>query len=214
MVEIQKTDDQRAMHRSHALNGDTAALTDLYRDWSDKYDSDVTTDGYVAPLMCALLAEQAAPSKGQAKILDVGCGTGLVGKELHTRLPNATLVGADLSPEMTECASETGHYDSTAAPIDINLPLPEGWTDAFDVVVCCGTFTNGHVGPARVEKLLELCTKGGTLVMSVRRNFSEDLDFASTIEGLSGNVATISSHIDNGPYIGEEGADYWSLTRV
>lgn len=205
----------RTMHRSHALDGDADSLRDLYQGWAEAYDSDVTEDGYVAPLMISLLAAQHQDGTGDSRVLDMGCGTGLVGEQLARLAPVATLVGADLSEEMAEIARRRDCYDEVAGEIDLNAPLPQDWSGSFDSVICCGTFTNGHVGPERIEPLLQTARPGGLLTLSVRHGFSAERDFAGAVSDLiSAGSAELVSEVVNGPYIREEGADYWCLART
>ena len=98
------------------------------------------------------------------EILDAGCGTGLVGIELAA-LGAETIDGVDLSPGMLTRAKATGAY-RRLAPADLSRPLPAP-ADSYDVVVCVGTLTHGHVGPHAFGEFVRLTRPGGTIVATV-----------------------------------------------
>lgn len=198
------------MHQSHELEGDVNALRKLYRSWAGSYDADVARDGYVGPLITAALATQ--HSAVNPDVLDLGCGTGLVGSELRRLHPDARLVAADLSSDMASLAKRRNVYDAVHPGINLNDQLPADWHGQFDAVVCCGTFTNGHVGPERILHMLQACRPGGTLTLSVRQRHSRQHRFADRVADLlEQGKAIIAGCLEDGPYIREEGADYWCL---
>lgn len=207
-------DVREMLRNAHSLDGGREANNDLYRNWAEKYDEHVLGAGYLGPHICGLLVQQAAGSS-DPKVLDVGCGTGLVGRELQRLLPGATLIGADLSPDMATSAEKTGVYERVFAGIDLNEPLPESLGGPFDIVVCCGTFSLGHVGPGGVEHLIRATPQGGQTIFSVRRKHSIENDFEAVVASLvDRKLAVVVSALGNAPYIADEGADYWTLRRL
>jgi predicted TPR repeat methyltransferase len=60
-------------------------------------------------VLAALIADAAGPSWRFASVLDLGCGSGLLGKLLKSR--SDWLAGVDLSPAMLASASRSGVYD-------------------------------------------------------------------------------------------------------
>jgi len=55
---------------------------EVYRNWAEDYDRELIEDfGYVAPKQAVEVLRQRVPNRF-APILDMGCGTGLVGKQL------------------------------------------------------------------------------------------------------------------------------------
>ncbi|WP_392423665.1 class I SAM-dependent DNA methyltransferase [Barrientosiimonas humi] len=204
------TDQPSPMHQSHGLDGDVTALRELYRAWASSYDDDVTRDGYVGPLVTAAVATQHSPAN--PAVLDLGCGTGLVGGELRRLHPRSRIVAADLSPDMAAVAEQRRVYDTVYSGIDLNEDLPTDWHGQFDAVVCCGTFTNGHIGPDRIRHLLQACRPGGTLTISARCGHSRQQRFADVVTDLvDQGLAAVAGTLLDAPYIREEGADYWCL---
>lgn len=131
-------------------NASPEALQSYYDDWASEYDADLADMGYQAPEMAArMLAEQNLPPT--ARILDVGCGTGLTGQALESRGFTA-LTGLDLSKASLKLAKNKKCYEALH-PCDINQPLP--FADGiFAAAQCIGTLT--YV--ADVESFMrELC---------------------------------------------------------
>ncbi len=99
-------------------------------------------DRYVIPLI--------PPRAG--RILDVGCGTGILAKRIISQNQSATVIGIDLHPyrEWREFASpriqfKTVHGDAFADFL---------WTEKFDA--CCITWTLHHMSFAEQESYLRL----------------------------------------------------------
>lgn len=151
------------IQRAYALSGPDEARA-LYDEWADSYDDDLNDEsqGYVGPQLAARTVARVAGTDGE--ILDAGCGTGLVGIELAA-LGAETIDGVDLSPGMLTRAKATGAY-RRLAPADLGRPLPAP-ADSYDVVVCVGTLTHGHVGPHAFGEFVRLTRPGGAIVATV-----------------------------------------------
>ena len=99
-------------------NLDIREMTKLYDDWASTHENDVINgEEYKAPpLIAQTILQHLAPSDKDndfitpsVKILDAGCGTGLVGIYL-AKLGAKQVDGIDLSPGMLEIARKTGAY--------------------------------------------------------------------------------------------------------
>ena len=78
-------------------------LADVYSEWAASYDSDLVGEmEYRAPAAAADLLHASLAGK-TVRILDAGCGTGLVGEAL-TGLGYQNLTGADYWTDMLEHA--------------------------------------------------------------------------------------------------------------
>jgi len=95
-----------ALHTTNKVD-----LEDLYKVWAESYDRDVVeVIGYVGhSITTELLLKYVDNFK--AKILDAGCGTGLVGEILHEKKFN-NIVGVDFSQPMLDQALEKNVYQS------------------------------------------------------------------------------------------------------
>lgn len=185
----------------HAADRD--ALMDVYAEWADHYDADlVDGEGYVGHLEVVALLAPTLPASG-ARVLDAGCGTGLVGVEL-AKAREAVIVGADYSPEMLACAKATGAYDQLRR-VDLNEPLalPD---DDFDAVVCAGTLTVGHVGPGALAEFVRVVKPGGHVCFTVREEAWQQDDYQGVIERLDASGAWEAVEVREADYIREEGS--------
>lgn len=91
----------------------------LYDEWSQTYEQDLVGNlGYTGHLIAARALAEFAPDKA-ASIIDIGCGTGLVGQTLKT-LSYSHIDGIDFSEKMLKVARPKGvavqrHYGHSDA---------------------------------------------------------------------------------------------------
>jgi len=145
---------------------------DLYARWAATYESGFIADnGYRYHLgVAGAFLDAVAPDDGP--VLDVGCGTGLVGEVLRAdpRFPGV-LDGLDISPEMLEEARTKTTADGS--PVYAGLHLGDltatlGLSDAaYGGVTSCGTFTHGHVGPDAFDELYRIARPGALFAIGV-----------------------------------------------
>ena len=87
-----------------------AYVARLFDDYAPRFDKHLTDNlGYRAPALIAEALSAVAPGRRFASALDLGCGTGLMGAELRSRVDR--LAGVDLSAAMIAKARERGFYD-------------------------------------------------------------------------------------------------------
>jgi predicted TPR repeat methyltransferase len=148
----------------------------LYQDWASTYDATMLEGlGYLTPRLVAEALAQHLNAL-EAPVLDVGCGTGLVGTEAAA-LGYATVDGLDLSVAMMTVAAQRGVYRRLLEG-DLTQPLSIG-SGEYAAVVCAGTFTSGHVDAACLDELVRILQPGGWLVCTVHHAVWEPLGFAS-----------------------------------
>jgi SAM-dependent methyltransferase len=155
---------------------------DLYRDWAETYDEDFAARmDYLAPQVVAdVFAEQA--SEGDAPILDVGAGTGLVGAAL-AGLGDWPVDGLDISKEMLSVAMGKGCYRQVIeADLTQKLALKPA---TYGGVISAGTFTHGHVGPDALDGLLRIAKQGALFVLGVNAEAFSDYGFDRKFEALA-----------------------------
>ncbi|KAJ5591548.1 uncharacterized protein N7459_001917 [Penicillium hispanicum] len=143
----------------------------IYDKWAATYNDEVSNaaQDYVAPVLVAQAAIQhnfkSPIDPGDSVILDAGCGTGLVGHALALASPKA-IDGLDLSPAMLDVARQTGVYRHLAQA-DLTRPIAPA-DDVYDIVVCVGTFTLGHVGPdPALRELVRVTRPHGIVVATI-----------------------------------------------
>ncbi len=113
-----------------------AFVSALFDQYAERFDAHLLGDlRYHAPgrLAALLAADGAGPFDA---VLDLGCGTGLMGKALG--LAARRLVGVDLSREMLARAARTGLYAVLAHDsLEHHLQTTD---QRFDLVACCEVF--------------------------------------------------------------------------
>ena len=124
----------------------------IYKDWALLYDKD-NDDllGTVSqPNTVQIFHEYVKDCK--LKIIDVGCGTGLVGLELQN-LGFSNFDGIDISQEMIDVAQGRGYSSLFLGNLNKSLPID---SNSYGAALCVGVFTHGHVGPERFSELARI----------------------------------------------------------
>lgn len=112
-------------------------VTNLYQDFAPSFDSYVVkTLGYQLPRQVAQMVLQRYPDR-KLNLLDVGCGTGLLGACLGKI--NGALVGVDLSDAMLDQAVRHGVYDKFHR-VNLVDALAETPDSLYDVIAACDVF--------------------------------------------------------------------------
>jgi predicted TPR repeat methyltransferase len=206
---------------AHASDGDPVELAHRYAAGAATYDATAADDGYRASTTLARLVAHACdtagmPSRG-GRVLDAGCGTGLVGAEL-TRLGFPPVDGADLTPEMATLAAGSGAYRAVHAPLDLHDPWPDTLPGNYDVVTCAGVFTYGHVLPRAFRTLVQAARIGGLIAISASLSWARLTGFEVYVRelrrtGLIDSVRpTITEYVSSRP--GEDGKALYLLAQV
>ena len=144
-------------------------LEERYDEWAKDYDEDLESDfGYVIPRVAAETFERFVPK--DARALDAGAGTGLVGVELH-RLGYTGLDAMDMSRGMLDEARRKGVYGDLhqmvmGEPLDLD-------TDSYDAAVCVGVLTLGHAPAHSLDELARIVRPGGYVVFTLRPDIYE-----------------------------------------
>lgn len=200
-----------------ALDGDPETLRDYYANWATDYDADVEAGRYTGPRMMMECLERAAeldhagidPLNLENRIHDVGCGTGLVG-ELLAKYGFRHIDGSDLSTDMVEVAGQRGIYRALTGNADITKPLPDAWRSAYELVLCCGVFTCGHVPPESLHTLLDMAIPGGLVVLSTRTRYYDDTEFQRVSdEVVASGRASLLLNLRDAPYTDDGRSHYW-----
>lgn len=154
-------------------------LAERYDFWAPDYDQDLERLGYIGPWKGAeMLARHAARN---ARVLDAGAGTGLVGQALQ-QLGYRNLTGLDASAGMLARARMKMVYQELHLE-DLGGSLSFA-ADSFEAVVSIGVFTYGHAPAACLHELIRVTCPGGHIVFSLRPDFYTSSDFRKTLDSL------------------------------
>ncbi len=173
------SDDE--LYKAYQLDGPEDAK-DLYGKWADTYDSSFGEGlGYVAPREIAAIYREL--SDGDAPLLDIGAGTGLIAENLGDVVVDAL----DITPQMLDVAADKGLYrDLIIADLLQRLPIDDA---SYGGVISSGTFTHGHVGPACLPELLRVTRTGALFVCGCIPAVFDDMGFGSILAILNAQGA-------------------------
>lgn len=153
-------------------------LNEVYSNWADSYDDDndhklktVSQPNTVSMLMRHCTSKD-------IRILDVGCGTGIVGQHLQAN-GFTQFDGTDPSQEMMEHARRRGYANLLQLIPDEPLPVKDS---TYDASLCVGVFTHGHLGVEGFEELIRVTKPGGLICFTVNEGVWESGGFLLAIK--------------------------------
>jgi predicted TPR repeat methyltransferase len=182
-------EDAELLRRAYALSSQAESKA-LYREWAATYDRTMIDGlGYISPQRLALQFAQRVEWR-DGSVLDIGCGTGLVGAQLSAH-GFTTMDGLDLSLEMMATAGERGIYRQFITA-DLNKPLAIA-DGSYDAVICNGTFTSGHVDAGCLDEIVRVIEVGGFFACAVHHAVWNQCGFADGFARLTaaGRLAEI-----------------------
>ena len=150
--------------RLTALGGGSGDSKEVYDDWASTYERNLQEDyGYIAPRLAADAFAEFCADK-DTRVLDLGCGTGLVGQELVGR-GYRNIDGLDISPNMLAEAQAKGIYGELITA-DMTQLIELGGRD-YGAAIGVGCFGGGHLGPAHLAGLIRTVRIYGLLVFYI-----------------------------------------------
>lgn len=181
----------------------------LYRDWAQTYDETfAASHGWDCPRSVAqLIAEWTDRYGVSGPVLDVGCGTGVVGVELAATGYFPSIHGIDISPEMLDVAAQKQCYEALIAA-DVTVPLPfEAHT--FAGIVSAGTFTHGHLGPAPIPELVRVGAPGAIYALGINRDHFVEHGFDRVLGELTEQGVITEPELPERPmFVGDGAGDH------
>ena len=179
----------------------TGELMAACREWADTYDRDLMdTMGYVAPALACEALERYLEGR-DGSILDVGCGTGIVGDILH-RHGYRIIDGLDYSKDMLSKASEKGVYRKLLqADLTKAVDIP---THSYDAIISVGTFTMRHVGPDAFHELIRITSPNGYICVTVRMEAWISENFRDAMRVMENEGLWQLEELYTAPYVRED----------
>lgn len=166
------TQEQNVIQWVYASKNE-AELRERYDQWAKTYESDLENDiGWFGPLRAVEAAVRYIAK--DARILDAGAGTGLVGKLLAEQ-GYTDLIAMDLSDGMLEEARKKNAYKEFHQMVmGETLDFP---TDSFDAVITVGVLTVGHAPVKSLDELVRVTKPGGYIIYTLRPDLHEEGGF-------------------------------------
>ena len=148
-------------------------LKERYDKWAATYEEELDRDfGWYGPIRAVESAVKYVAK--DARILDAGAGTGLVGELLAER-GYTDIVAIDLSPGMLAEARKKNAY-SELHQMTMGEPL-DFPTDAFDATITVGVLTVGHAPAHSLDELVRVTRPGGRIIYTLRPDLYEEGGF-------------------------------------
>ena len=182
-----------------------------YYNWTKKdgFNQDMINWNYTAPKNTAKIFSKYASNKS-INILDAGCGTGLVAKEL-LKEGFSNFVGVDFSQNMLNLVPKNLYQQLEL--IDLNNPLKYA-DNYFDAIVCVGTFTYGHVKAHALNEFIRIVKKNGLICFTVNEGIYQKYKFDKKIQELKNNNKWKILELKKSTYIVNKGVEAWLCAAI
>ena len=151
-------------------NSDPANRIKFYDDWADTYDEDLVVVGnYTGHIKCVEAFLKLELNRN-ISILDLACGTGLLGEEVGQH--GYELVdGLDASLGMLGQARKQGIFrDYILAVVEElgSIPIND---ETYDVIMSSNGFAPGQIYPSAFPEILRVLRPGGYLIWTMREGY-------------------------------------------
>ena len=190
---------------SAAAHQSAEEIVGRYDEWAIEYETDVRSWGYTLPEDIAMMTMARSPV---GRILDAGCGTGLIGQALVERGANSQqLVGVDASHASLAIAADSGAYaDVSRVDLAGGLPFDD---HSFGAVVCGGVLTYIPEPAPVLREFVRVLRPGAAAIVSQRTDLWVERNFDETLGQLraEGVQVEISDRVPYLPDLAEYGEE-------
>ncbi|XP_077978590.1 methyltransferase-like protein 27 isoform X1 [Glandiceps talaboti] len=170
MSTIKEDADHSLINRAYAAGLSRPETVNLYDEWADNYERDLKSTVYKGPSLIAKGLNNLDVAK-DARILDAGCGTGLVGLELSL-LGFGNIDGVDMSQLSLEKAREKGVYKKLLCAELGPEPLEGIDNNTYDVIVSAGCFCGeSHLNDECLKEWTRIVKPGGHICIMITAMF-------------------------------------------
>ncbi len=168
------------LSKVYEKNGDNQELFD---NWASTYDHDLIDElGYVADAEACRQFVSLVNDR-QARILDAGCGTGLVGRRLK-QAGYTNIHGSDYSEKMLAEAGTTGVYQSLEQH---DLTLPVKVDQPYDAAIAVGVFAFNVPSAEHIVNITTSLKVGGIALVTVNGKAWREADWESKLTDFDQN---------------------------
>jgi len=153
----------------------------LYKEWAPSYDTTMVDElKYVTPYKLSKYLAPELPDP-TAPILDLGCGTGLVGEALQD-IGYTNIDGLDFSKEMLRVSEQKDCYqDLMCADLTKKTQIPDR---TYEAVICAGLFTHGHLDASCIDECLRIVQTDGLFASAIRAQTWKTMGFEKKFTNL------------------------------
>ena len=174
----------------------------LYKSWAATYDTGfVDKNKYSYPKRITEICAASVSATDVLRVIDIGCGTGVVGVRLSELLPHAVIDGADISAEMLHIALSKLRSDGSPVygelgEVDLTLPITFA-RSRYDILISAGTFTHGHLGPDALIAVVSTLKPGGQAFVGINKQHFVANDFERALQrAVAAQLITEPSFIE------------------
>ena len=184
----------------------TDEVMKYYDEWgiSNKYDQDMVQWKYSGPKETVEVFKKYAKDK-DIKIYDAGCGTGLVGVELK-KFGYHNYDGADLSQKLLDLVPKNLYQKLSKVDLNKDIEIKD---NAYDAVMCVGTFTFGHVKPNALNEFVRITKNKGLICFTINEGIYEEYGFDKKIEELKKSKKWNIKEFFKSDYIKSKDVNAW-----
>ena len=181
-------------------------VEDYYDEWTveNKYDKDMVDWKYSGPQETVDLLKKHTPSK-DIKILDAGCGTGLVGIELKKN-DFQNFDGADFSQKMLDLVPMNIYRNLFKIDLNKKIDIKD---NTYEGITCVGTFTFGHVNPPALDEMVRISKTDSLICFTINIGIYEEYGFDKKIKELEDKNSWKIIEFFKSNYIASKGVNAW-----
>jgi SAM-dependent methyltransferase len=165
-------------------------IVEHYDDLCTNYEAIYLRVGFHDPKKCAELSKDTYNLVGKemkdVDVLDMGCGTGLVGQYLH-EYGFRSIVGLDASKGMlkeTEISKPNVHKELVELFLGSPSTYPERLHNTFDIVTASGILADNHLDNTVFEEMLLSLRNGGLAIFATRTEYLEKYGYGAYMKML------------------------------
>ena len=181
-------------------------VLEYYKHWTDnnKYNKDMVEWNYTAPKETVAVVKKYTSNKN-FKILDAGCGTGLVGVELK-KFGYSHIDGVDFSQDMLDLVPQDIYRNLQKVDLNADLKFRD---NTYDVIICVGTFTYGHVKAHALDEFIRITKDKGLICFTINEGIYKEYGFDKKIKELSDSKSWKVKEFFKSDYIKTKDVEAW-----
>lgn len=163
-----------------------------YEDIADKYEEIYLTVGYhdhikTNEMACNFFKDR--ETRSNLEVLDMGCGTGLVGQEMQA-CGFSQIIGVDASKAMCDQAAAKNNGKAYAELRELFLGRPETFPDdlknRFDIVTGASILAQGHLDKKVFDEMIMATKgKGSYVIITTRDSYMKDYGYQKKVDELT-----------------------------